>query len=547
MQSRLAKLDQRPINLWVDLTNYIMFAVGQPCHAYDSAKLTLPLRIHDAKDGDALDLLDGARHPLDATTLVISDRHAIVDLAGIMGGKSSAVSGSTTELLFEAGNFDAYSIRRSSARMGLRTEASARFEKALDTQRVDAGQAMFVTLLKEIQPSATIVGFQDLQPAPTQRAQVSATVDFFRDRLGAGLDAKEIADQLALLGFDVSIADAGKRVQATAPTWRSTGDISIPNDLLEEVARIRGYDNFDFVAPTVELHRQTVDPRTTLQSRIRTTLALNGGMQEVVTYPWVHDSFLEALGMSAVPRLRLAVQPGENQGSLRPSLLPNLLEAIAKNVTLTAQFRIFELGRIFLTDDLRGDAPEEVLKANPKHLAAAFVGPDAAALFSQAKGMLETLRRVTHVSSLTFGSGTAGANGTPPAWADASGRLSIEANGKSIGFLGLVTKKARRVAGIKRSEIAMFELNVDLLEPLPSRENRYRRLPEQPESDYDVSMLFANEVTWQSITGTLSSGHPLIRDAQFVDEYRGAGVAAGQKSITIRLRIGADDKTLTSK
>jgi phenylalanyl-tRNA synthetase beta chain len=539
MRSRLARIGQRPINIWVDLTNYVMFAVGQPCHAYDSAHLALPLIVHAAPQGSDIDLLDGGRYRLDAADLVISDKDGVVDLAGVMGGRDSAVSAGTTEILFEAGSFDGLSVRRTAARLGLRTEASARFEKMLDTDRVDDALALFTDLVRQIQPAAQVAGFHDVQRSRTERRRVSSTVGFFQKRIGTALTPDEIAEPLRALGFDVSVDE--HTVDAVAPVWRSTGDITMAHDLLEEVARLRGYDNFEFVPPTVQLEQATLGPRLVLARRTKEVLAFAGGLQEVLTYPWTRDGFLEAMGMMAGRRVRLAVPPKPDQASLRPSLLPNLLEVVARNVSFSPQFRIFEYGRVFLPDMVGGDSDNELLPSHPQYVAAAYVGAEADVLFSQAKGLLELLPRAAHMGPLEFSSHV-----TAP-WADVSGRLSIVSAGAPIGTLGVLSKRARRLAGIKRSEIVMFELNVDALEPLASRENRYRSVSEHPESDYDLSLLFRDEVAWRSIEDIARAGHPLVRGVRFVDQYRGRGVPPGQKSVTLRVRIGAENRTLTTK
>ena len=538
IRSRLARIGQRPINLWVDLTNYVMFAVGQPCHAYDSGRLSLPLVVRFAEDKETIDLLDGKQYELDASTLVIKDRDGLIDLAGVMGGLDSSVSAGTTEILFEAGNFDALTVRRASARLGLRTEASSRFEKAIDTQRVDDALGLFMALVRQIQPAATVVGLDDQVLRPTRLNQIPVTVRFIQERLGTAIAAGAIAGALQSLGFLVTHDAVSLNV--TVPSWRSTGDVSLTHDLLEEVARVRGYDTFDFVPPEVQLVRHTKERRTLLEQRVRTLLTLAGGMQEVVTYPWAKDSFLDAAAIDRSATVRLFAPPGLDQSSLRPSLVPGLLEVVARNVGFSPSFRVFELGRVFLSTPAAGGTKEESLFAQPRHLAGAFVGPDAAVLFRQAKGLIELIERTAHILPVGFS-----ADATAP-WADASARLGIETNRKAVGTVGVLTKRARRLAGIKRSEVVVFELDVDALDTLPSRENRYEPLPDHPAVDFDLSLVFAEPTPWVSISEVANQADPLVRQVLFVDEYHGQGIAEGSKSVTLRLKIGAATRTLKS-
>lgn len=538
LRARLARLGQNSFNLWVDLTNYVMLDTGQPLHAYDAHRLALPLGTRMARKGERTTLLNGEAYEFAEDTLVIVDARGIVGVAGIMGGLDSAVTASTTEVVLECANFDALTIRRASRHLNLRTDASSRFEKAIDTQRIDAALARFFALVEELQPEATITGFQDLAPQPTERQRITTRLDYLEARLGASLTTDEVAAGLRSLGFEIT--ESAGTIDVVTPTWRSTGDVSGPHDLLEEIARLKGYDNFAFVPADVQLVATAIDARTQFERRLRDLLTLSGGMYEVVTYPWVKREFLDAAGMDASGAPKLHVAPAPDQDTVRPSLVPNLLEAAAQNLGFFDSFRIFEIGRVFPGGAAAGDHPDERLPVQRRHLAAALAGPDAAALFREAQGLLELLPRVTHGAPLTM------QRAAGPAWADATARIALAGPNGPAGTLAVVTKRARRLAGIKRGELVLFEIDLDALEALPSRTNRFDPIANYPQADVDVSLLFAAATSWSEIHDTASVGSP-VRDVLFVDDYRGKGIPDGFKSITLRLRIGEPGRTLTSE
>lgn len=539
LRTRLARVGQNSINLWVDLTNYVMLDTGQPLHAYDAKTLTLPLGTRMSRKGERTRLLNGDEHELGDGILMIVDGRTIVGIAGVMGGHDSSVAAATTEIVLECANFDPLTIRRASRRLNLRTDASARFEKGIDTPRIDLAVARFVALVREIQPDAAVDAVADVCNTPTEPGRITTSLDYLESRLGAALQQDDVVRGLEALGFDVEMR--GRGIDATVPTWRATGDVSGPHDLLEEIARLKGYDTFEFVPAEVQLVKKTVDARAQFERRLRDLLTLTGGMYEVVTYPWAKREFLDAAGVDASRAPKLHVAPAPDQDTVRPSLIPNLLEAAAQNLGFFDTFRIFELGRVFPGGTTPGDHHDEQLPAQPRHLAGALAGPDAAALFREAQGLLELLPRVTHSAPMALK-----AAGGPP-WADATARIALTGHDGPVGTLAVVTKRARRMAGIKRGELVMFELDLDALAPLPSRTNRFDAIANYPQAEVDISLLFDAAAPWESIAAGAVSAGDEVREVVFVDDYRGKGVPEGRKSITLRLRIGVPGRTLRSE
>jgi phenylalanyl-tRNA synthetase beta chain len=574
VKQRLTAIGQRPKNLYADLTNYVMMTTGQPTHAFDADRLSLPLRVRRADPGERFQALDGTTLELSPADAVVADANGAVGLAGIIGGFDSAIQADTNAVVFEAASFDPIAIRRTSASRGMRTEASTRFEKSLSTYRIDDARRLFFHLLRTIDPSATVTGFDDRVNATTTPATIHAKAAYLCGRIGKDLSPAELREPLVRLGFDVTI-DGGTLI-VHVPEWRSTGDITGPHDLVEEIARLYGYERFEFEAPIVHLERTARNyPRTT-ERRVKEYLAFGCGLQEVVTYPWTEDRYVEAAGVSRQDAHRLEAPPAPDQSTLRTSLVPGLLAAIESNIRYGNRFDLFEVGAVFPPGERAPiDDPSEALPPQRKRVAAAFVGPDAEELFRTAKGAIESLAHRVHVAPLRIEPHSAASTGTAMSdeapWADpgaltaivqtrdrtflAETQRSRDAGADStsgrdeaiIGHLGVLNRRGTRAAGLKHAFAAVFEFDLDGLISSPSRDNSYRPLPELPSVDIDVSLTYADRVTWGDIAATAKGVSPLVAAIEFIDQYRGTGIPAGHRSITLRARLQPSAQTLTSE
>ena len=526
MRSRLARVGQRSIDLMVDLTNYVMFASGQPSHAYDADQLSGALTARVGRTGESLLLLDGSSQDM-AGLPVIADAQTVLAAAGVMGGARSGVASTTSRIFLEMASFSATVVRRSSQRLGVRSEASSRFEKAVDTQRIDQGLAMFLALLQQIQPGARVSAFQDWISVSTPRAEVTVALDFIDSRLGKSFGAKDIGASLRRLGFDVEEAVGCLKLQA--PTWRSTGDISLPADIVEEVARLHGYDNFMIVAPRIDLQRMPRNRRLPLDRRVRELVAA-AGLQEVFTYPWAELTMLNAVGTPTDALLELEAPPSPDARFLRSALVPNLLASVATNQHHFDEFGLFEAGAVFPG------------KTEARHVAGLLFGSDITALFGRLKGVLDMLVRKAHLRSWRYDVLPSDAG-----WQDPSIVTTLRMGDVAVGVLARVNNRCCRAAGIKRGEVVAFELDLGLLEAHITRENHYQPLPAFPHTGFDLTLLVADPVSWRDMeTGIRASGSEL-RALEWIGEYRGKGVETGMRALTFRVRLGQDDRTLTAE
>ncbi|HEX5997155.1 MAG TPA: phenylalanine--tRNA ligase subunit beta [Jiangellales bacterium] len=538
LRSRLARIGEATVNLAADLTKYVMFTVGQPTHAYDADRITGPLRAVAAKSAEPLRLLDGRTVGVVPGTPVIADGNGPVALAGVMGGAGSAIGPATRRMVLEAATFHPQVVRRASLQFGVRTEASARFEKALDTQRVDAAVDLFVHLLHEVAPGSSVHALQDVTLTPTMPAPVAVQLGFLAGRIGTALDVMEIEHTLRGLGFTVDVD--GDRLSLTAPAWRSTGDISWPHDIVEEVARIHGYDNLPVVPLSIRLAPVRSLGSRSVERQVRQTLALRLGLQEVVTYPWVSDASLAAVGLGKTDTVRFDGAPAPDRDSLRPSLVPNLIEAAAVNLRHTSTVEIFEVGTTFHAGPYAayGDGFEPMPRQTTR-MAALLTGPDGVALFRRAKGLLGQLTHLGHLSRIEFG------DGETTSWADVSARLCLYSGPTPIGTLGLLTKRSRRLAGLDAPHVACLEVDLGAVGVRPSRDNTYVPVPELPGAEFDLSVVVADNVTWAEIASSARHADPLVARVDFIDEFRGSWVRDGHRSVTLRVSVRSAEGTLT--
>lgn len=542
MQVRIWKTGMRPINALVDITNYVMLATGQPSHAYDSDHIAGHIIVRRAKAGETLTLLNGKELPLSTDDLTIADDAGIVGLAGVMGGAKDSILPTTSKVILEIANFQAAGIRRTALRYDNRTEASARYEKAIDPERCDQALDLSMQLFSDLYPEMKVTGLVDEYPRHLKQAEIDVPLSWLERRLGKRLSPDEIKHKMELLGY--SITFNGDNMHVVVPTWRSTGDVSIQADIMEEVARMYGYENFEAEPITTTFDGAINQLDKDLERRIKEYLAIRCGMQEIFTYPWMEESYVNAVLQSTEGILSLSTPPSPAERFVRSSLLPNLCKAVVKNERYFDEFSIFETAQVFRDENYTSPYdPREKLPSQRKNVAGAFAttDKDITALFRKAKGVVEMMARYVHMEALTF------RQTEKPVWADNVVWLNIYRGDEKVGDLALLAKKVSMACGIKNMNVMLFQLDQDSLVPLKSRTNTFTHLAEYPMTDYDISLLVDGSVQWKDVAQTVRGiKSELLHGAAFVDEYRGKQVPAGKKSLTLRLAIGSKDKTLTS-
>ncbi len=546
MRARLWKVGLRPINALVDVTNYVMMAVGQPTHAFDADMIENGIRVRRAAAGETLSLLNGKELSLSTDDLVIADDKEAVALAGVMGGSKDSILPTTKSVILEVANFESTGIRRTSLRHDNRTDSSTRYEKAIDPERCDLALSVAMELLATLYPEMQVRAFTDLYPKKLQKAEIDVSYDWLDRRLGKHLTQDEISHKLGLLGFTVTFD--GDNMHVVVPTWRSTGDVSIKADIMEEVARMYGYENFKASTITTSHAGAINQLDKTLVRRMEEYLAYRCGMQEVLTYPWMREEFVTAILGSTVGILTLPTPPSPSEKYLRSSTLPNLCQAVVKNERYYDAFSIFEEAQVFDGTQFVSEYDvTEKLPVQRRHIGCAFAEKtedtaDIAVLFRRVKGILEQMPRYTHMEAFTF------VKEQKPVWADKVAYLNIKVGDAIVGHMGVLDKRASMAAGIKNLTVILVELDTDSLVPLKSRTNTFVHLDEYPVNEYDISMLVDATTTWETVRSVILSKHrDNLRGVDFVEEYKGKQIPVGKKSLTVRLFVGASDRTLTSE
>lgn len=538
MQSAIIKGGMRPINAIVDITNYVMMAVGQPLHAFDKTHVDgNKIIVRNARDGEELLLLDNNTIELTTDDLVISDSKDAMALAGIRGGKKDSILPETTGVVLEVANFTAKTIRKTGKRFDEKTDASIRYEKNIDTQRVEEGLNLALALFKEIFPESKIVAFNDVYPVETKNEKINVSEEFLDTRLGKKIDRETITRVLTRLGYEVNYKNGIYTV--VVPTYRSTGDVSLKDDVMGDIARLLSFESFEAQPLTISFDHAVLQNKVLLETRIKEYLSNRCGFYEIFTYPWINEKYINAASINKEDSIKLATPPSPEEAYLRSSLVPGMLEAISKNLRYFDSFKIFEMAQVFIKGEYHESSEDETLPIHKKLLTGSIVGSNPKEIFYELKGVIEKISRYTHMKELTFTTEC-----EKPSWADINAYLAIKLDNDIVGYMGLLSVKTMNDAKIKRTNVAIFELDSDMFIPLESRTNKFKHIPVLPSVEKDLSLIVDENITWADMTKYIRSK---ASDIKFIEEYRGNQIPEGKKSIMLRVTFDSGDTTLTSE
>jgi phenylalanyl-tRNA synthetase beta chain len=535
LANRLQAAGVRPINNVVDVTNYVMLERGHPMHAFDRAKLAGgKIVVRAARPGEKLTTLDGVERTLDAGMLVIADAERAAAVAGVMGGADSEVGWSTTAIVLESAWFLPKSVRVTSKRMGLKTEASARFERGADIDAPLTAMARAIELLEKIGGGQAIGPVVDAYPAPAPRRVVPLRRSRIARLLGADIDRAAVERILKGLGFGIAATDEGWRVDV--PTWRV--DVTREADLIEEVGRHYGYDRLPTTFPPLNEVAPAPDPRIARDDLARRVL-LAAGFDEAVTFTFTErkaaEPFAPAGAISAI-----ANPLSEKFAVLRPSLIPGLLDAIAHNRRHgRADVRLFETGSCFTPagGERRRAAFAWVGRATDEHWSQPARGAD----FFDARGVTEQLCGAFRVQAQFVPASE------PYLVRGRAAHVTIPGAAAPIGAVGQLLPAivdARDVPG--RDEVYVAEVDLDALGERHDTSVRVDPLPRFPSIVRDLSILVDASLPAADVRGTIRSAAPstLVEVREF-DRYEGKGVPEGRVSLSYHLTFRAAERTLT--
>ena len=541
LQDRLTRAGLRPINNVVDVTNFVMLEFNQPLHAFDLDKVKdRTIIVRRAAPGETLETLDGVQRELNPDVLVIADSHDPVGLGGVIGGANSEIGPGTTSVLLESATFNPYNNRKTAETFRLRTDATQRFEKGLRAELAPLALQRATQLIRQVAGGEIARGIIDIFPDGELHPTVPLTLKRLKQVLGMDLELDAAAAVLQSLGFVTETTGPG-RLEATVPYWRN--DISIEEDLIEEVVRIIGYDAVPTTMMSTPIPYHRPEPMTELKARVLEALA-SAGMQETISYPLVSRESLESVGQAddGRPPLRVANPMNAGQEYLRPTLRASLLQTLRYNQErLDLPFRFFEAGRVFLPRE--ADLPEERDMA-----AGALCGPRSEASwlesaeylgFFDAKGALTAaLERISLAPDFQPAS--------DPAFQP--GRCaSISAAGVDLGLVGELHPDIRERFDLRPHPVAMFEIDLArVLEAGQRGREGFKSLSRFPAATRDLALLVNADVPAGQVQAILGR-HRLVEHVELFDVYTGDNIPAGAKSLALHVYFQSQQKTLTNE
>ncbi len=542
MQRRLEACGVRSINNIVDVTNYVMLETGQPLHAFDFDRLvSRTIVVRQAKEVRKFVTLDGNERELDSEDLLICDGNTPVALAGIMGGKDSEVGLETRMVLLESAHFDPLTIRRTSKRLGLHSEASHRFERGVDPEGTLYALDRASLLLSEVAGGSPEEGIIDCYPRPKKAAPVMVRDRRVENLLGVNLESEEIRRILEALGVKVQ-GRYKSGIKVIPPSYRF--DLCREADLVEEVARIRGYQEIPLTLPLVRLQGGKTDFLLRRERRVRSFLA-GEGLTELINLPFTSEELnrhfygLREDGGSPVSILNPIAQ---DSAEMRLSLVPGLLGSLRTNIAQKAKGLFgFELGKVFFLN------PEGVPEER-RHLAGLLFGQrewkglwskEIPLTFFDTKGLLEGLLEVLGLEQCVDWTSCGVVSFLHPGKG-----ASLRLGGSNMGYLGELHPDVADGLGI--APCLLFELDFERVLQYPPRELKARSLPRFPSVERDLAIVVDEALPAERIMKWIKGlRNSLIEEVEVFDQYRGSPIPEGKKSLAFRISYRAEERTLT--
>jgi len=562
MSSRLRLAGIRSISLPVDISNYVMLELGQPNHCYDLDKLSGDIVVRRAVTGEKITTLDDKERTLDVEDLLITDDSGAIGIAGVMGGAHTEVSDSTTNILVEAAHFDEVSIARSRRRHKLPSEASKRFERGVDWHVANVAAQRVVDLLVELAGGTADEAGTDVGTAP-DAVTIELPAEFAAARIGIDFTDQQITSSLEDLGAVVEKTAIGYRV--TAPSWRN--DLETKEDLSEEIARLVGYDNIPSTLPVAPPGRGL--SRSQQQKRRVVQALADAGLTEVLSYPFVSKAANDTFGVAEEgaerPALKLANPISEENGYLRTSILPGLIEVARRNHSRGFRdLALYEAGSVFLPGEKLGtesipplgvkpshevlDALYDGVPPQPLHVGAVLTGHDSpAAATHQPRAWdwadaLDIARLISDVLGVELVVSQGSHQAFHPGRA---AELSLR-NGDVVGYAGELHPKLLAAHDMPARSVAL-EVNVEALFEAAADVIVAKHISGFPVATQDVALVVPQDVPADQVLAALREGAgELLEDVALFDVYAGPGIDEGKKSLAFGLRFRADDRTLTA-
>lgn len=540
LQNRLMAAGIRPHNNIVDITNYILLEYGQPLHGFDYERLgSKEIVVRRARDGEKIVTLDDAERTLTADHLVITNGKVPVAVAGLMGGANSEVQAETKTVLIESAHFNPLTVRKGSKDLGLRSEASSRFEKGVDPKRVHLAAERAAQLMAELAGGEVIHGTVEVDTLTIEEKIIEVTIEKVNRVLGTALSGEEMSHLLERLKIPHDLED--EKLVVKAPTRR--GDLTIPEDIIEEIGRLYGYDKLPYTLPTGESRPGALTSYQRKRRATRQTLE-SAGLYQVLTYSLTSAEKVQKYALEIREPIELAMPMSEERSQLRLSVLPGLIEIVQFNqARQNESIAIYEIGSVFLSNG-RDELPHE-----KEHLAGALTGEWLTQAwqgekkivdFYVAKGVLDALFEKLDLHQLIEYK-PAQIEGMHP------GRTAdILLNGEAIGFVGQLHPTVQKEFDL--TDTYVFEIDLSILFDQGTKKLQYQAIPRYPSITRDIALIVDTNVLAGDLKKTISSaGGKLLKEVTIFDVYQGEHMEKGKKSIAFSLKYFDPEKTLTDE
>lgn len=537
MKVRLFYCGMRSINLLADMTNYIMLEIGQPMHAFDN-RMVSSINVQTLKEDAKFTTLDGQERALEKGTLMIENDKEPVAIAGVMGGIASEIKDDTTTLFLESANFSAVQIRKTASKLDLRTDAAAHYEKTLDPELTKIAIARFIKVLREEDDGIKVTSrFSDCYVKKYSHIVITIDKDYIDRSIGKELSMDEITTTLKNLEFGL-IVD-GNTLTIDVPSFRATKDISQKADIIEEIARIHGYDNIEPTTSMWKVSPVQMDSSRELEYSSKELLATKYGMNEIHSYVWYDTQANQELGIEVKDNIKIVNGIVRLDNTLRREMAPTILYAINKNAKYMNECRVFEIGRTF---DYNFDG-KDVLENKVLAMGIASTKESEKELCYEAKSVVDSIVMINKNLNVEYKN----IENVENNWMHPVNSFEILVNSVSLGYISVVHPKIKDNINSKLN-IVVSEIRIDLLSQIAKKEISYKETTKYQTVNFDLSLIVNEDTKYGEIEQIIkSSDMKYLIDYALIDIYENKEKLLGKKTITVRFTIGSYENTLTKE
>ena len=536
MKTRLTYCGLRPISLLVDMTNYIMLELGQPMHAFDK-EFIKKINVKTLKNDEEFVTLDGNKRNLKQGTLMIYNENKPVAIAGVMGGENTQITDATTSLFLESANFNAVSVRKTASAIALRTDASARYEKTLDPELTKLAIERFVKVLKDEDDDIKVSSsLSDVYVNKYPVITIDISREYINKKIGVNFSDEMIEKVLTSLYFKI-IENKNGNFKIEVPSFRATKDVSGKADIIEEISRIYGYDN---IVPQTNLWKVEPvkeDSLRELEYNIKTLLAQKYGMSEVHSYVWYDTKLNSELGIEVHDNLKIVNGLSKLDSTLRYNMVPTMLYAIYKNIKNFDEIGVFEIGRTFDYKEKGKDCVENKVLGIGK----SSISKTEEELMFEVKSMIENISNINkHVSLSYVCNSKFDDNFIHPV-----NSYEVKYGDECLGYISVLNPRIKDAIN-KKSNIVVAQINIDMLDKIKYLDIQYEEISKYQTVDFDLSIIVDKNVSYFEIEKVIKDANmQYLKSYSLIDVYENEEKLKDKKNITIRVNIGANDKTLT--